>query len=59
MRYSWNEIYALRAFLMYNEVYRVEFMTNMFHIMGQKEIKNTLPSFNLDPGASIWVRKIG
>ena len=58
-KYSWNEIYALRAFLMYNEVYRVDFMNNMFHIMGQKEIKDTLPSFNLDPGASIWVRKIG
>jgi hypothetical protein len=30
LRWSWNEIYVIRAFLMYNSEFRVIFFTDMF-----------------------------
>jgi predicted O-methyltransferase YrrM len=57
-RYSWNEAYAVRAFLMYNDNYRVEFMTAMFRRMAVDLVQATFPPFDEKPGASLWVRKI-
>ena len=56
-RYSWNEAYAVRAFLMYNSAFRVEFMTAMFRRMAAQLVQATLPQFDQKPGASLWVRK--
>jgi predicted O-methyltransferase YrrM len=57
-RYSWNEAYAVRAFLMYNANYRVEFMTAMFRRMAADLVRTTFPHFDEQPGASLWVRKV-
>ena len=58
-RYSWNEAYAVRAFLMYNANYRVEFMTAMFRRMAAGLVRTTFPPFDEQPGASLWLRKVG
>jgi predicted O-methyltransferase YrrM len=58
-RYSWNEAYAVRAFLMYNDNYRVEFMTAMFRRMAADLVQATFLPFDKKPGASLWVRKTG
>src|SRR4029453_10415837 len=55
-RYSWNEAYAVRAFLMYNANYRVEFMVAMFRRMAADLVRATFPAFDEQPGASLWVR---
>jgi predicted O-methyltransferase YrrM len=57
--YSWNEAYAVRAFLMYNDNYRVEFMTAMFRRMAADLVRATFLPFDEKPGASLWVRKTG
>ena len=45
--------------LMYNDNYRVEFMTAMFRRMAADLVQATLPPFDEKPGASLWVRKTG
>jgi predicted O-methyltransferase YrrM len=57
-RYSWNEAYAVRAFLMYNDNFRVEFMTAMFRRFAPDLVKATFPPFDEQPGASLWMRKL-
>jgi hypothetical protein len=58
-RYSWNEVYALRAFLMHNAEYRVEFMSSMFTRMARELIDETFPTFGEHANASLWLRKSG
>ncbi|MCW5713958.1 MAG: class I SAM-dependent methyltransferase [Bauldia sp.] len=57
-QYSWNEVYAVRAFLMNNNSYRVMFMNNLFFLKAQDLIRATFPPFNDSPGSSLWVRKL-
>ncbi|MGQ7794071.1 class I SAM-dependent methyltransferase [Faunimonas sp. B44] len=57
-RYSWNEAYAVRAFLMYNWNYQVEFMNGLFHMKAADAIKEVFPRFSHNPGASLWIRKL-
>jgi hypothetical protein len=48
--YSWNEAYALRAFLSYNSVFRVEFWNHY--------IAKSLPDARLlHGGASLWISR--
>jgi predicted O-methyltransferase YrrM len=56
-RYSWNEAYAVRAFLMYNAEFQVEFMASMFMALALDVIEATVPSFALHPSGSLWVRR--
>ena len=57
-RYSWNEAYAVRAFLMYNQAFRVEFMSSMFRMLAQDLIDATFRPFGEQPSGSLWVRKV-
>lgn len=57
-QYSWNEVYAVRAFLMNNAAYRVMFMNHLFFLKSQDLIRATFPPFNESPGSSLWVRKL-
>jgi hypothetical protein len=52
---SWNEIYALRAFLMYNTRYRVEFFSTYFVHMLPELVLKTLPGMLEAPGGNIWL----
>jgi hypothetical protein len=55
---SWNELYVLRAFLMYNPVYKIEFF-NHFLAHVHPNIANTIPGFEQNCGGAIWLRKYG
>lgn len=57
-RWSWNEIYAVRAFLMYNSNFCVRFFSDLFF----RELFDDIATFNL-AGAkpiagSLWVERI-
>lgn len=54
---SWNELYALRAFLMYNESFEVVFFNDFFARTCAAEIGQTFPLFLKNPGGSLWLRK--
>jgi len=54
--YSWNEIYGLRAFLMYNSAFEVVFWTGLFTHRHRQLVHETNPLFLENPGASIWLR---
>lgn len=56
---SWNEPYVLRAFLMYNPAFQIEFFTafmSSFHI---DFIRENMPMCERRPGGAFWMRKAG
>jgi len=53
---SWNEIYALRAFLAFNSRFEVIFFNDMFGLLRTDLIAETVPAFLLNTGGSIWLR---
>nr|WP_294502136.1 class I SAM-dependent methyltransferase [uncultured Rhodopila sp.] len=55
--YSWNEAYALRAFLMYNEQFRIVFWGSLFARAFPHEVGSLSSEFLLNTGGSIWLRK--
>jgi predicted O-methyltransferase YrrM len=55
--YSWNEAYALRAFLSYNSQFRVVFWNALFAIKRREHLLNTYPKFPGNPGTGIWLRR--
>lgn len=54
---SWNEIYGLRAFLMYNEAFEVVFFNDWFARHGRDLIEAGYPAMLKNTGGSIWLRK--
>ena len=54
---SWNEIYAVRAFLMYNSKFDIVFFNSMFAVKFRNQIEDTYPGMLLNPGGSLWIRK--
>ena len=53
---SWNEIYALRAFLTYNSAFEVVFWNGLFAHRQRELVHETNPLFLKNPGGSIWLR---
>ena len=53
---SWNEIYALRAFLTYNSAFEVVFWNGLFAHRQRALVHQTNPLFLKNPGGSIWLR---
>jgi predicted O-methyltransferase YrrM len=56
--YSWNEIYALRAFLMYNSQFKIRFWGNSFVRERTDLVRSVCPLFLKNPGGSIWIEKV-
>jgi hypothetical protein len=56
-RYSWNELYGLRLFLMHNRHYETIFFNNMFGKLEQQLILRTCPLYLENIGGSFWMRK--
>lgn len=55
---AWNEAYILRAFLQYNNSFRIVFF-NTFLLYFYKDILNEkMPLFLKNPGGSIWIKKV-
>jgi hypothetical protein len=55
---SWNEIYGLRAFLMYNEDFEIVFMNDYFAKHCRGVIEKDFPLMLKNTGGSIWLRKV-
>lgn len=53
-----NEAYLLRAFLQYNDTYKIQFFTNYLQYFSGTEIYNEMPLCLKDPGGSIWIKKV-
>jgi hypothetical protein len=53
--YSWNEIYGLRAFLMYNNKFRIEFWNDYLVKTSAKFLTDIAPNMIRHPGGSLWV----
>jgi predicted O-methyltransferase YrrM len=56
--FCWNEIYAVRAFLMYNFDFEIVFFNSLFAYRQAALIKATFPPFLKSPGGSLWLRKL-
>ena len=54
---SWNELYALRAFLTLNREFEVVFFNHMFASLRRHIVERDCPLFLKNPGGSIWLRR--
>jgi predicted O-methyltransferase YrrM len=54
---SWNEVYALRAFLMYNDTFQIVFHGSYFAAWHAELVHEARRLFARSPGGSIWLRK--
>ena len=59
LNYSWNEAYALRAFLMFNTQFEIVFWNSFFARTYADKIRLEYPTFLKNPGGSIWLRRTG
>lgn len=55
---AWSEAYILRAFLEYNNDYKIKLWCNYLWVSHKKEITEKMPLFSLNPGGSIWLEKV-
>ena len=56
--HSWNEAYALRAFLMYNATFAVAYWNSFMWALFTPQMTAELPLRSWNPGGSIWLRRI-
>jgi hypothetical protein len=55
---SWNELYALRAFLAFNEAFEIVFFNDFFAQLARPVLERDCPLFLKNTGASLWLRRI-
>jgi predicted O-methyltransferase YrrM len=55
--HSWNEIYALRAFLSFNSAFRIRFWGDCFARERRELVHRAFPAFLKNPGGSLWIEK--
>jgi Methyltransferase domain len=53
----WNEAYLLRAFLQYNEAFKIVFFNTYLEHFFKQEFEKFMPLCLKNPGGSIWLRK--
>jgi hypothetical protein len=58
LNYSWNEVCAARAFLMYNSAFEIYFWNSMLIKVYGDTIKKNSQSCFTQPGSSFWIRKV-
>lgn len=56
--FSWNEIYAIRAFLMYNSRFEIVFWGSCLASENRGLIAQTCPDFLKNTGGSLWLRVV-
>ncbi len=54
---AWNEAYLLRAFLQYNNSFRIVLMNTFMEYFYESFFKLNMPLCFRNPGGSIWIRK--
>lgn len=55
---AWNEAYILRAFLQYNGSFEIEFFNSCFAVFHGAEFAAQMPLCAMNPGTSIWLKKV-
>jgi hypothetical protein len=55
---SWNEGYALRAFLQFNTSFRIEFMNTFLEHFHEARFAQRMPLCLRNPGGSLWLRRV-
>jgi hypothetical protein len=56
--WSWNETYLLRAFLQYNQTFRICFFNSFWRRFHADEIQATIPRALNEGGGSLWLQKV-
>ena len=54
---AWNELYLLRAFLQYNESFRIVMFNNYLETFHADYFQANMPLCLKNPGGSIWIQK--
>jgi len=55
---SWNDVYLLHAFLMYNPAFEIVFFDDYFRRFHRAEIEAIPPKFLRNSGGAIWIRRL-
>lgn len=57
---GWNEAYILRAFLMYNDHFKIEYFNSFMGHYHKERIRKSMPLalYRENTGCSIWLRKV-
>jgi predicted O-methyltransferase YrrM len=55
--YSWNEIYAVRAFLMFNRAYRIIYFNSLFGRLHRDLLAAAYVPMVKNPGSSLWIER--
>ncbi|MFQ5963178.1 MAG: class I SAM-dependent methyltransferase [Candidatus Scalinduaceae bacterium] len=55
---AWNEAYLLRAFLQYNNIFKIQFYNSFLACIYKDIVNDNMPIFMKNPGTSIWIQKI-
>lgn len=58
LKRSWNEIYAIRAFLSHNDKWEVVFFNDYFSKLERPLVEATYPDFLKNSGGALWLRRI-
>ncbi len=53
---SWNELYLVRALLMYNDQFSIEFFNNYFALKFPSLANAKCPTFMKNPSGSLWLK---
>lgn len=54
---SWNELYAVRAFLSYNSSWRILFFNDYVAKLERSMIESAYPSFTRNTGGALWLQR--
>jgi predicted O-methyltransferase YrrM len=55
---AWNELYLLRAFLMYNPAFRIELFSRWLAITRAEFLRERMPLCATEGGGQLWLRKL-
>jgi len=56
---SWNELYAVRAFLTNNQAWRTVIFNDYLAKVERPMIESTFPLFLNNPGGALWLQRCG
>jgi SAM-dependent methyltransferase len=56
---SWNELYAIRAFMTNNQEWEIVFFNDYFSRFEEKMVAETFPLFLKNPGGALWLVRKG
>jgi predicted O-methyltransferase YrrM len=54
---AWNESYVVRAFLQYNEIFKIYFFASFLNFYCEERIRKNMPLCLKNTGASLWLKK--